>query len=192
VSNPKVDQYIEQSEMWPDEMAALRPLLLEGGLTEEFKWYKPCYTHAGKNIVIMQEMKEFLALMFFKGALLKDPDGVLEDQGPNSRSARRIRLTSVEDVARLADTVQALVKEAIGVEAAGLEVDPGPGLVLVEELQNRLDEDPALQAAFGSLTPGRQREYNLYISGAKQTKTRVARIDKYAAKILAGKGLRDR
>lgn len=192
MSNPKVDEYIGQSEMWPDEMTALRPLLLEGGLVEEFKWYKPCYSHGGKNMVIMQEMKESLALMFFKGALLEDPDGVLEDQGPNSRSARRIRFTSVDDVVRLADTVRALVAEAVEVEEAGLDVDPVPGLVLVEELQSRFDEDPALQAAFESLTPGRQREYNIYFSGAKQAKTRVARIEKYIAKILAGKGLRDR
>jgi uncharacterized protein YdeI (YjbR/CyaY-like superfamily) len=192
VKNPRVDGYISGSEKWPDEMAALRPILLGSGLAEEFKWYKPCYTHEGKNIVIMQEMKEFLALMFFKGALLKDPDGVLEDQGPNSRSGRRVCFTSVEDVTRLAGTVEALVAEAIDVEEAGLEVDPGPDLVLVEELQSRLEADPVLRAAFESLTPGRQREYNLYFSGAKQAKTRVARIDRYADKILAGKGLRDR
>lgn len=192
MTNPEVDEYIRRSEMWPDEMVALRPMLLDGGLTEEFKWYKPCYTHGGKNIVIVQEMKEFLALMFFKGALLQDPDGVLEDQGPNSRSARRIRFASVDDVARLGDRVRALVAEAIEVEEAGLAVDPGPELVLVDELQIRLEEDPALQAAFESLTPGRQREYNIYFSGAKQAKTRVARIERYAEKIIAGKGLRDR
>ena len=104
--NPEVDAYIERSEKWPEEMTGLRPILLAGGLTEELKWGKPCYTHEGKNIVILQEMNDFLALMFFKGALLTDPDGVLESQGPNSRSARRVCVSSVEDVGRLSDTVR--------------------------------------------------------------------------------------
>jgi uncharacterized protein YdeI (YjbR/CyaY-like superfamily) len=190
--NPAVDAYIQGSDQWPEEMTDLRPILLRCGLTEEIKWGKPCYSHDGKNIVILQEMKEFLALMFFKGALLNDPEGVLEEQGPNSRSARRIRFTSVEDVARLADTVTIYIDEAIDVAEAGLEVGPPPELVLVEELRRRLDHDPALKTAFESLTPGRQREYNLYFSGAKQATTREARVDKYAEKILSGKGLRDR
>ena len=127
-----------------------------------------------------------------KGALLNDSEGVLEEQGPNSRSARRIRFTSVEDVARLADTVKAYIDEAIDVEEAGKKVGSPPELLLVEELQSRLDQDPALKAAFESLTPGRQREYNLYFSGAKQAKNRAARVEKYARKILDGKGFRDR
>jgi uncharacterized protein YdeI (YjbR/CyaY-like superfamily) len=190
--NPKVDAHIRRSEKWPEEMTDLRPNLLSGGLTEEIKWGKPCYSHEGKNIVILQEMKEFLALMFFKGALLNDSEGVLEEQGPNSRSARRIRFTSVEDVARLTDTIKAYIDETIDVEEAGLEVVPAPELLLVEELQNRLDQDPAFKAAFEALTPGRQREYNLYFSDAKQAKTRDARVEKYAQKILEGKGFRDR
>ena len=190
--NPKVDAYIRRSDQWPGEMTALRPILLGRGLTEEIKWRKPCYSHEGGNIAILQEMKEFLALMFFKGALLKDPAGVLEDQGPNSRSARRIRFTSVEDVARLADTVEAYMDEAIAVEEAGLKVDPAPEPVLVAELQSRLDQDPALKAAFEALTPGRQREYNLYFSGAKQAGTRSGRVERYAGKILDGRGFRDR
>ena len=190
--NPKVDAYIRRSKMWPEEMADLRPTLLGCGLTEEIKWGQPCYGHGGKNIAILQEMKEFLALMFFKGALLNDPEGVLEEQGPNSRSARRIRFTSAEDVARLADTVRAYIGEAIAVEEAGLEVGPAPELILVEELLSRLDQDPALKAAFEALTPGRQREYNLYFSGAKQAGTRAARVERYVAKILDGKGFRDR
>ena len=178
--------------MWPEEMAGLRPTLLGCGLTEEIKWGQPCYGHGGKNIAILQEMKEFLALMFFKGALLNDPEGVLEEQGPSSRSARRIRFTSVEDVARLAGTVRAFIGEAIAVEEAGLKVGPAPELLLVEELQSRLDQDPALKAAFQALTPGRRREYNLYFSGAKQATTRAARVERYVAKILDGKGFRDR
>jgi uncharacterized protein YdeI (YjbR/CyaY-like superfamily) len=130
--------------------------------------------------------------MFFKGALLNDAAGVLEEQGPNSRSARRMRFTSVDDVTRVSATVAAYVDEAIAVEESGLEVGPAPELVLVEELQQRLDTDAALRTAFEALTPGRQREYNLYISDAKQASTRAARVDKYAPRILEGKGLRDR
>ncbi len=190
--NPKVDAYISRSERWPEELTDLRSILLGCALTEEIKWGKPCYVHDGRNIVIVQEMNEFLALMFFKGALLNDPDRVLEEQGPNSRSARRIRFTSVEDVARLADTVRAYVAEAIDIEEAGLAVDPPPELVLVEELQGRLERDPALRVAFEALTPGRQREYNLYFSAPKNESTRAARVEKYADKIRSGKGFRDR
>ena len=190
--NPEVDAYVRESTTWPEEIARLRPILLSCGLAEDIKWGKPCYSRDGSNIVIIQEMKEFLALMFFKGALLKDPAGVLEEQGPNSRSARRIEFTSVDDVSRLAGTVSAYIAEAIDVEAEGLEVGPAPELVPVEELQLRLDRDPAFEVAFEALTPGRRREYNLYFSGAKQATTREARIEKYAQKILDGKGLRDR
>lgn len=190
--NPKVDAYIERSQKWPDEMAALRTILLGCGLTEEIKWGKPCFGHEGTNIVILQEMKEFLALMFFKGALLKDPEGVLEEQGPNSRSALRMCFRSVADVKRLTKTVKTYVAEAIDVEEAGLEVGPAPDVVFVDELQDRLDRDAKFRRAFESLTPGRQREYNLHFSDAKQTKTRAARVEKYSEKILAGKGFRDR
>jgi uncharacterized protein YdeI (YjbR/CyaY-like superfamily) len=187
-----VDGYIARSQGWPAEMRALREVLLDAGLSEGIKWSKPCYSHDGSNIAIMQEMKDFLALMFFKGALLEDPLGVLEDQGPNSRSAKRICFRSTDDVDRLADAVRQYVEDAIDVEAAGLEVGPPPALVLVDELQQRLDQDPELRTAFEALTPGRQREYHLQISGAKQSSTRHARVDRYVPKILAGKGLRDR
>ena len=140
----------------------------------------------------MQEMKDFLALMFFKGMFLSDAAGVLEDNGPNSRSAKRMCFTSPGDIARLADTVRAYVAEAIAIEEAGLEAGPPPELVLVDELRQRLEADPTLEAAFEALTPGRQREYNLYFSDAKQSATRESRIDKYADKIMSGKGLRDR
>ena len=190
--NPEVDAYIDNSEKWPEEMRALRPTLLDAGLTEEIKWRQPCYTHQGKNIAIVQEMNDFLALMFFKGALLEDPEGVLQDQGPNTRSARRIRFTSVDDVSRLSDTVKAYLEEAMSVEEAGLEVPPAPEPDLVEELQTRLDEDPELKEAFESLTPGRRREYNIYFSDAKKAKTRRARVGRYVPQILDGKGLRDR
>ena len=187
-----VDTYISRTEQWPAEITALRRILLASGLTEATKWGKPCYSHDGANIVIVQEMKNFLALMFFKGALLSDPAGVLRAQGPNSRSARRIEFTSVDDVERLAGVVTEYLEEAIAVEEAGLEVEPAPELVLVDELQHRLDENPELKAAFEALTPGRQREYHLQISSAKQSATRERRIDKFVPKILAGKGFRDR
>ncbi|MFV0257447.1 MAG: YdeI/OmpD-associated family protein [Acidimicrobiales bacterium] len=190
--NSEVDGYIGRSKMWPAEMTALRPVLLGAGLDEAIKWGKPCFSHGGANIVIMQEMKAFLSLMFFKGALLADPAGILAEQGPNSRSARRIEFTSVDAITDLADTVAAYVEEAIAVEAAGLEVGRAPEVEFAAELQQRLDEDPAFRAAFEALTPGRQREYNLQISSAKQAKTRAARVENHAPRILAGKGLRDR
>lgn len=190
--NPNVDAYIGRSEKWPDEMTALRPILIGRGLTEEVKWGKPCYSHGGKNIVIIQEMNQFLSLMFFKGALLEDPEGVLKEQGPNSRSARRMEFTSVEDVTKQSDTIGAYVDEAVDVEEAGLQVDPAPEPALVQELQDRLDHDGSLKAAFDALTPGRQREYNLYFAGAKQASTRSARVERCAEKIREGKGLRDR
>ena len=190
--NPDVDEYIARSERWPDEMTGLRPILLSRGLTEAIKWGKPCYSHEGANVVILQEMKDVHAQKFFKGSLLDDSEGVLEEQGPNSRSARRMCFRSVDDVSRLADAVRSYVDQAIGVEEAGLEVGPAPELQLVGELQERLDRDPALGAAFAGLTPGRQREYNLHFSSAKQAKTRRARVEKLAPKILEGKGFRDR
>jgi len=137
-------------------------------------------------------MKDFLALMFFKGALLADPAGVIESQEPNSRSARRIYVRSVDDVTRLADAIASYVAEAIDIEDAGLGVGPAPDLVLVEELRVRLDDDSALHATFMALTPGRQREYHLYFSGAKQSSTRASRVSEYVPKILAGKSFRNR
>ena len=179
-------------DRWPDEIEALRPILLGSGLTEATKWGKPCFTHDGANIVILQEMKGFLSLMFFKGALLSDPDGILVSQGPNSRSAKRIEFTSVDEVVRLSEVIGRYLEEAIAIEEAGLRVEPPPQLELVAELQQRLDADPALRSAFEALTPGRRREYNLYFSDAKQSATRQARIEKHLDRILAGKGLRDR
>ena len=177
--------------MWPQEMTEVRTILLGCDLDEDLKWGKPCYSHEGHNIAILQEMKGFLSLMFFKGALLKDPGNVLVEQGPNSRSAKRIEFTSVDDVIGLKGGVVALVGQAIEVERAGLTAGPAPALTLVEELQERLASDRKLKAAFDALTPGRQREYNLHISTAKQAKTRIARIDTCIPKILAGKGFRD-
>jgi len=191
-TNPDVDAYVERSQRWPLEIAALRPILTGCDLVEEIKWAKPCYSHEGRNILILQEMKEFLAVTFFKGSLLSDPDGVLEDQGPNSRSARRMCITSVDEVTRLADTIAAYVAEAIDIEDSGRQGEPPTEPVRGDEFQARLDADPELRAAFEGLTPGRRREYHLHISGAKQAATRSSRVDACVPKILAGKGFRDR
>lgn len=188
----EVDRYLLEAKQWPDELRAVRSLLLNCGLDESLKWNKPCYSDAGKNIAILQEMKSFLALMFFKGALLTDPDGVLRDQGPNSRSARRVMFTSVNDVTTQSKTITALVAQAIEVERSGRQVPAANPLELAAELRSSLDADDALATAFAALTPGRQREYNLYITGAKQPTTRQRRVEACVPRILTGKGLRDR
>lgn len=187
----RVDRYVEKAELWPAEVRALRAVLLGCGLDETLKWGKPCYSRGEANLAIVQEMKGFLALMLFKGALLEDPDAVLEDQGQNTRAAKRVTFRSVEDVERLTPAVQALVREAIRVEQEGLELPPAPELELVAELQAALDSDAELEAAFEGLTPGRQREYHLHVSSAKQAATRERRVAQCAPRILANKGLRD-
>lgn len=189
--NPDLNAQFRTAKQWRPEAERLRKVLLGCGLTEERKWGHACYTASGKNIVIIQRMKACLALMFFKGALLKDSKGVLRKQGDNSRSARRLEFTSVKQVAQLERTIQAYVREAIEVEKAGRKVPKITKLSYADELAERLAKKPALKKAFEALTPGRRREYNLYFSAAKQQKTRVARVDKCVPKILAGKGLRE-
>lgn len=191
-ANPKVDAYLARSHQWPDEVAALRAVLRGTGLTEELKWGKPCYAADGNNVAIVQEMKPFVALMFFKGALLADPDSVLEDQGPNSHSAKRMTFTSTAQVRKAAPTIRRFVDEAIAVETTGVKVPKAKTPELVAELQARLAADAAFRKAFTALTPGRQREYNLHFADAKQSAIRIGRIDKCADRILQGKGLRDR
>ncbi len=190
--NPSVDAYLRRSKLWPDEVAALRSVLLTTGLDEELKWGKPCYCDDGKNIAIVQEFKNFLALMFFKGALLADPAGVLESQGKNTHSALRMTFTSVDDVQQLTDVVTSYIDEAVEAERAGVELPPPPEREWVGELAERLADDAEFRTAFEALTPGRQRAYDLHFADAKQSSTRVARIDKHRARILAGKGLNDR
>ena len=189
---PDVDAYIDASDQWPDEIEALRPLLLDSGLDEHIKWGKPCYALGDANVAIVQEFSDHLALMFFKGVLLEDPEDVLEDQGPNSHAAKRMTFGSVEEVRRQADVVRAYVAEAIAIEEAGTPLPPRPEEELADELANRLASDPGLAAAFDDLTPGRQREYNLHVSGAKQASTRERRVDRIVPRILDGRGLRDR
>lgn len=187
-----VDAYIARMQRWPDEAAEVRRILLDCGLDEALKWRKPCYGTGGNNIAILQPMKDFLALLFFKGALLKARKGILQEQGENTRSARRVCFTSVDQVADLEPILRRLVAQAIQVEKKGLTVPKPEGLALCQELQARLDGNRKLAAAFAALTPGRQREYNIHISGAKQSKTRAARVEKLVPRILAGKGMRDR
>jgi len=191
-NNPEVDKLFRQAANWRQEAERLREILLASGLTEELKWGKPCYTHDGKNICIIQRMKAFLALLFFKGALLDDPDGVLEVQGPHSRAGYRLRFTSVRDVDRVKKNIRSLVREAIAAEQAGLKVNKGSDPDYPQELTDAFDADAAFKAAFQNLTPGRQRGYVLHFSSARQAKTRMARIAKHRDRILAGNGLHDR
>ena len=191
-TNPNVDWYFEKSR-WRAEMVKLRTVILECDLTEELKWGKPCYTFQESNIVILQGFKETCALLFAKGALLKDPRGLLEKPGESTQGARRIPFTSVEEIIALEPVLKAYIREAIEAERAGLEVvykkDPEP---VPQELRERFNEDPAFKTAFHTLTPGRQRGYILHFSAAKQSRTRESRIEKCAPLILNGEGLNDR
>jgi uncharacterized protein YdeI (YjbR/CyaY-like superfamily) len=191
--NPKVDEYIRKAKKWQEEMAKLRRIGLDCGLTEELKWGKPCYTFQTSNIVIIQGFKEFCALLFFKGALLKDAKGILIQQTENVQAARQIRFTNGREIVKLEPILKAYIKEAIEVEKAGLKVNykKTSDFKIPEELQNKLDEIPALKTAFDALTPGRQRGYILYFSAAKQSKTRASRVEKCMRQILNGKGLND-
>ncbi|MDH5606532.1 MAG: YdeI family protein [Anaerolineae bacterium] len=179
---------------WPKELAKLRAIVLECGLREESKWGVPCYTFEGSNVVLVSAFKEYCALSFFKGVLLKDAEGILDAPGENSQAARLIRFTNAQEIIELEPVLKAYIYEAVEVEKAGLKVELNDNaeLVFPEELQMILDENPALKTAFLALTPGRQRGYILYINGAKQSKTRLDRIEKYIQQILDGKGMYDR
>ena len=187
----EVERYLKRSEGWRDETARLRAILLSLGLDEALKWGKPCYSAEGGNIAIIQKFKDFVALMFFKGALLDDPDQVLESQGENSRSALRIPFRSAQDVERLEPAIRRLVEGAVEVERQGLKVEGKAETAIPDELAARLDAEPDLADAFRNLTPGRQREYCLHVGAAKQSGTRERRIEAARERILAGKGLRD-
>ncbi|WP_430786846.1 YdeI/OmpD-associated family protein [Virgibacillus flavescens] len=193
-TNPKVESYLSKAKQWKEEFEKLREIALEcDELTEEFKWMHPCYTLDGKNIVLMHGFKEYCALLFHKGALMQDPDGILIQQTENVRSARQIRFTNVQEIVEIKDTLKKYIDEAIKVEKAGLKVEPKKTseLEFPEELLTKFDELPELKTAFEELTPGRQRAYVLQISNAKQSKTRATRVEKYTPQILDGKGLND-
>lgn len=191
--NPKVDFYFNNAQKWQTELAQLRTFILDCELTEELKWGKPCYTSGKSNIVLIHEFKEYCALLFFKGALLKDTHGILIQQTENVQAARQIRFTNVRDIVELELILKAYIHEAIEVEKAGLEVDfkKTTEFIIPAEFQNTLDENPELKTAFEALTPGRQRGYILHFSAPKQSKTRESRIEKWLPQILNGKGLKD-
>src|SRR5438094_3410650 len=192
-TNPKVDFFFSKAKKWKEEFERLRAIVLDSGLSEELKWGKPCYTYQKSNIVLIHGFKDYCALLFFKGALLKDAKGILVQQTENVQAARQIRFTNVRAIVKIEPVLKAYIKEAIKVEKAGLEVDykKTSEFVIPEEFQNRLDESPGLKTAFAALTPGRQRGYILYFSAAKQSKTREARVEKCVQQILDGKGLND-
>ena len=191
--NPKVDWYFNKAEKWQEEVEKLRTIVLNCHLTEELKWGCPCYTFQDNNIVLIHVFKEYCALLFFKGALLDDPNGILVQQTENVQAARQIRFANIREIFDLEPVVKAYIYETIEVEKAGLKVPlkKTAEFTMPEEFQNRLDGNPALKTAFYALTPGRQRGYLLYFSSAKQSKTRQSRIEKYMPQILLGKGLDD-
>lgn len=191
--NPNVDFYFQKEKQWHDEIAKLRVILLNTGLQEELKWGCPAYTLDGNNIVLIHVFKTYCAVLFFKGALLKDPDNVLIQQTKNVQSARQMRFTGLAEITKQQAILKRYVAEAIAVEKAGLKVElkKTADYEVPEEFEQRLKAMPALKKAFQALTPGRQRAYLFHFSGAKQAKTREARIEKYIPHILAGKGIDD-
>lgn len=206
--NPEVDLYLKQGCMrcdlggtpeckvhsWPAELVRLREIILSAGFTEDFKWKQPCYTWKGNNVLILSAFKNFASVSFFKGSLMKDKDGILTAPGENSRAARQIRITSLQQVEEWEALIREHLREAIAIEEAGLKVDfeGTRNIDLPSEFTGMMDEDPALRAAFEALTPGRQRGYALYFSGAKKSETRISRIEKYLPKIFKGEGFHDR
>src|SRR5437870_3147213 len=192
-TNPKVDRYLRKAKKWQKELAKLRMIILDSQLTEELKWGCPCYTFQKENIVLIHGFKEYCALLFFKGALLKDADGILIQQTENVQAARQIRFTHVREIVHMEPILKAYIKEAIEVEKAGLKVKlkKTSDFKTPEEFQNKLDAIPALKTAFDALTPGRQRAYLFYFSQPKQSKTRESRVEKCVPQILNGEGLND-
>ena len=192
--NPEVNWFFEKDTQWQEEYLMLRKIILDCGLKEELKWGVPCYTLSGKNVVLMHGFKEYCALLFHKGALLKDTDSILVQQTENVQAARQIRFTGTEEIEELEAVLKAYIFEAMEVEKAGLKVElkKTRDFDSPEELQQVLEENPEFKTAFESLTPGRQRGYILYFAAPKQSKTRVSRIEKYWDQILKGKGLNDK
>jgi uncharacterized protein YdeI (YjbR/CyaY-like superfamily) len=192
-TNPNVDAFIANAKNWQPELKLLRAILLDSQLTEDFKWSQPCYTLDGKNVIVLGPMKDSCAFAFFKGALLKDPHGVLTRPGQHSQSARWIKFTSTREIAEMKSVLKSYIREAIQIEKSGLKVKlkKTSDLKLPEEFQLMLDEFPDVKKAFEALTPGRQRAYIYHFSAPKQSKTREARIRKFMPHILKGKGLLD-
>ncbi|GIN62278.1 hypothetical protein J27TS8_22710 [Robertmurraya siralis] len=191
--NPKVDEFLSKATQWKEEFVKLREIALASGLREDFKWMHPCYTLNGKNIFLFHGFKEYCAILFHKGALLKDKHGILIQQTENVQAARQLRFTKLQEIVELEPIIKEYINEAIEVEKAGLEValKEKNEFSVPEELEKKFAEMPDLKAAFASLTPGRQKGYLQYFSQAKQSKTRETRIEKSMERILMGKGLKD-
>ena len=191
--SPKVDFYFSKAKKWQEEIEKLRMIVLDCGLTEELKWGVPCYTFDKSNIVLIHVFKEYCALLFFKGALLKDTKGILIQQTKNVQAGRQVRFTHVREIVKMKTILKAYIHEAIEVEKAGLKVNfkKTSEFIIPEEFQRKLTKIPALKTAFNKLTPGRQRAYLFYFSQPNQSKTRESRIEKCMQQILKGKGLND-
>ncbi|HTR40283.1 MAG TPA: YdeI family protein [Pseudomonadales bacterium] len=191
--NPKVDAFLKEEEKWREEFKELRKIILDCPLTEELKWGKPCYTVGESNVVLIHGFKEYCAILFIKGALLKDAKGILIQQTENVQAGRQVRFTNVQEIVKMKSVLKAYILEAIKVEKAGLEVTykKTSEFNMPDEFRKKLHEMPALKTAFEALTPGRQRGYLLYFSAAKQSQTRESRIEKCMDQILDGKGLND-
>lgn len=193
-TNPKVDFFFTNEKKWRKEFEKLRTIILDCGLTEELKWGHPCYSFENSNIVIIQGFKEYCAILFPKGVLLKDPNAILVQQTENVQAARQVRFTRLQEIVKLATVLKAYIKEAIEAEKAGLKITykKTSEFKMPEEFRKRLSEDSALRSAFEKLTPGRQRGYLLHFSAAKQSQTRESRIEKCIPLIFDGIGLNDR
>ncbi len=189
----KVGIFLEKATKWRQELEHLRTIILDCGLTEEWKWRVPCYTLQDSNIVLINSFKDYCAVGFFKGVLLKDSEGILYQQTENSQSARLIRFSNLQEITESESVLKSYIREAMEIEKAGLKVafKKNTELVFLEELQTKLDEIPDFKTAFYALTPGRQRAYDLYFSAPKQSQTRYSRIEKYTQQILEGKGIND-
>jgi uncharacterized protein YdeI (YjbR/CyaY-like superfamily) len=191
--NPKVNFYFDKAEKWQKELETLRAIVLDSKLTEELKWGSPCYTFEENNIVLIHVFKEYCALLFFKGALLKDPEGILIQQTKNTQAARQIRFTDVREIVKMKSILKTYIRQAIEIEKAGLEVKfkKTQEFDIPDEFKRKLEELPELKTAFERLTPGRQRAYILHFSAPKQSKTREARVEKCMEQIIGGLGLND-
>ncbi len=192
-TNPKLDFYFSKAKKWQGEFEKLRMIILDCQLKEELKWGHPCYTFQESNIVLMHGFKEYCALLFFKGALLKDNNSILIQQTKNVQAGRQIRFTSVQEIIQMKKILKAYIQEANDVEKAGLKVElkKTTDYIIPVEFQNKLDKNAVLKKAFNALTPGRQRQYIFYFSQAKQATTRELRVEKCFKQILNGKGLND-
>jgi uncharacterized protein YdeI (YjbR/CyaY-like superfamily) len=191
--NPKVDFYFIKEKKWHDEIEKLRTIILDCQLTEELKWGVPTYTFQKSNVVLIHVFKEYCAILFPKGVLLKDPNGILIQQTENVQAARQVRFTNLQEIVEMETILKAYIHEAVEVEKSGLKMNykKAEEFSMPDEFQKKLDESSELETAFYALTPGRQRAYLLYFSAPKQSQTREARVEKYTPQILNGKGLND-